>query len=111
MDTGSQPSLRQNETEMDIDAIAQFGLRPPVTGPKISLILIRIVLCFLFAALPGVAQDTVTGAFQGDVSNNLTGDPVQGAAIRITSVQTGTVYDLTTDSKGRFYQGLLAPGL
>ena len=73
--------------------------------------LIGVAICLFMTAGAGNAQDTVTGAFQGDVSNNRTGDPVQGAAIQITSVQTGTVYSLITDSKGRFYQGLLAPGL
>ena len=77
-----------------------------------SVLLLSMTALFMFiAVINGYSQDTVTGAFQGDVSNNLTGDPVAGVAIRITSVQTGTVYDLTTDSKGRFYQGLLAPGL
>jgi hypothetical protein len=56
------------------------------------------------------AQNTVTGAFQGDVSNDRTGDPISGVAIQITSEQTGVVYNLTTDAQGVFYQGLLAPG-
>ncbi len=58
-----------------------------------------------------LAQDTVTGAFQGDVSDNRTGIPIGGVIVQITSVQTGRIYNLTTDSKGRFYQGLLSPGL
>ena len=66
-----------------------------------------VLLLFISSA---TAQDTVTGAFQGDVSNNQTGDPVAGAAVQITNEQTGVVYNLTTDSKGRFYQGLLSPG-
>jgi len=57
-----------------------------------------------------VAQDTVTGAFQGNVSNNQNDEPVPGAAVQITNEQTGVVYNLTTDSKGIFYQGLLSPG-
>ena len=73
--------------------------------------MLLIVAVVLTASSLALGQDTVTGAFQGDVSNNRTGDPVGGAAVQITSVQTGTVYNLTTDSKGRFYQGLLAPGM
>lgn len=57
-----------------------------------------------------LAQDTVTGAFQGDVSDNTNSNPVPGASVQITSEQTGVVYNLTTDSKGVFFQGLLAPG-
>ncbi|MCY7375555.1 MAG: carboxypeptidase-like regulatory domain-containing protein [Pyrinomonadaceae bacterium] len=55
------------------------------------------------------AQNTVTGAFQGDVSSR-TGEIITAAAVEITNEQTGVTYNLTTDSKGRFYQGLLAPG-
>ncbi len=54
--------------------------------------------------------DTLTGAFQGDVSDNRTGNPIVGAVVVITSDQTGVVHNLTTDSKGVFFQGLLAPG-
>ncbi len=72
--------------------------------------------CFLMllisvVSLGAFAQDTVTGAFQGDVSDNRTGNPIGGVPVRIISVQTGRVYVHITDSKGRFYQGLLAPGL
>jgi len=69
-----------------------------------------LVFGLLIFAVGTLAQNTVTGAFQGDISSNRTGDPIAGVVVRITSVQTGVVYNLTTDSKGRFYQGLLAPG-
>jgi hypothetical protein len=62
----------------------------------------------LFAGI-GQAQNTVTGAFQGDVSSR-TGEIVTTAVVVITNIETGTTYNLTTDSQGRFYQGLLAPG-
>lgn len=78
-------------------------IRPTIAvlGPlTLSLVL------FVAAA----AQDTVTGAFQGDVSNTRTGEPIPGAAVSITSEQTGTVYQLVTDAQGRFWRGLLAPG-
>src|SRR5437667_6776065 len=80
---------------------------------RIFALVSRLVLLLpiaLVLALAAAAQDTVTGAFQGDVSSNRTGDPIAGVLVQITSVQTGVVYTLTTDSKGRFYQGLLAPG-
>jgi hypothetical protein len=57
------------------------------------------------------AQDTVTGAFEGTISNNQTGKPLAGAFIEIINEQTGVIYNLQSDSKGRFYQGLLAPGI
>lgn len=81
---------------------------------QIRTLICRFCLIFSISliglAAGAAAQDTVTGAFQGDISNNRTGDPIAGVAVRITNIQTGVVYDLTTDSKGRFYQGLLAPG-
>ena len=72
--------------------------------------LLGVLLISLLLVTGAAAQDTVTGAFQGDVSNNRTGDPIAGAVVQITNVQTGVVYNLTSDAKGRFYQGLLAPG-
>ncbi len=85
------------------------GLLLPFGRQKIRLGLAALFATFLFIGVS--AQDTVTGAFQGDVSDNRTGSPIGGVAVRITSVQTGRIYIHTTDSKGRFYQGLLAPGL
>ncbi len=69
-----------------------------------------LFVCGLLFTGRAFAQNTVTGAFQGDISNNKTGDPVVGAEVQITNEQTGAAYNLRTDSKGRFYQGLLAPG-
>ncbi len=77
---------------------------------SIQVVGMAFVICLLLLSGSAVAQDTVTGAFQGDVSNNQTGDAVPGAAVEITNEQTGVIYNLTTDSKGRFYQGLLSPG-
>src|SRR5437660_3075278 len=56
------------------------------------------------------AQDTLTGAFEGNVTNSQTGAPLKGAAVEIINQQTGLVIKLQTDYRGRFYQGLLAPG-
>jgi hypothetical protein len=57
------------------------------------------------------AQDTLTGAFEGFISNSQTGASIEGASIQIINKQTGLVIEKRTDSHGRFYQGLLAPGL
>jgi len=56
-------------------------------------------------------QDTVTGAFEGTVTGSQTGSPVEGAAVEIINLETGGVILKQTDSRGRFYQGLLAPGI
>jgi hypothetical protein len=57
------------------------------------------------------AQDTVTGAFEGTVTNSVTGAIISGAAIEIINQQTGLSIPKTSDSRGRFYQGLLSPGI
>lgn len=57
------------------------------------------------------AQDTVTGAFEGTVSNSQTGAEIKGALVQIINEQTGLTVDLRSDYRGRFYQGLLIPGV
>lgn len=57
------------------------------------------------------AQDTITGAFEGTVTNTLTGDPVEGATAEITNIRTGITVIKITDARGRFYQGLLPPDI
>lgn len=57
------------------------------------------------------AQDTVTGAFEGIVTNSQNGDPVVAAIAEIINQQTNLVIQKRTDSRGRFYQGLLNPGI
>ncbi|MCP9494194.1 MAG: TonB-dependent receptor [Pyrinomonadaceae bacterium MAG19_C2-C3] len=57
------------------------------------------------------AQDTVTGAFEGTVTTSDTGQAIAGAAVQIVNQQTGQATEKRTDARGRFYQGLLAPGV
>jgi len=57
-----------------------------------------------------VAQDTVTGAFEGTVTNSKTKTPIKDADVQIINQQTGLVIAVRTDSEGRFYEGQLAPG-
>jgi hypothetical protein len=56
------------------------------------------------------AQDTVTGAFEGIVSDNQTGLPLKSARIQIINEQTGLTFNLQSDYRGHFFQGLLLPG-
>src|SRR5262245_44418247 len=70
------------------------------------------VLFLLFVFCPkGSAQDTLTGAFEGIISNSQTGASIEGVSVQIINKQTALVIEKRTDSRGRFYQGLLAPGL
>src|SRR6267142_5622375 len=72
-----------------------------------------LALLILGCALLGTAeaQDTVTGAFEGKVRDSQTGKVLGGAIVEITTQQTGLIANLRTDYRGRFYQGLLLPGI
>ncbi len=83
--------------------------RTPVS--RSLLLLLCATLAIIFIAPPARSQDTVTGAFLGTVTNSLTGLPITGAAVDIINEQTGVSIPKTTDSEGRFFQGLLAPGV
>lgn len=63
--------------------------------------------CFGFAVR---AQDTVTGGFQGIVTDSQSGVRLRGAFVEIINQQTGVTYNLRSDYRGRFFQGLLLPG-
>ncbi|MBI1765147.1 MAG: carboxypeptidase regulatory-like domain-containing protein [Acidobacteria bacterium] len=69
------------------------------------------LLCGFLTTLTVWAQDTVTGAFEGTVTNSQTGDPIAGATAEITNIETGITLTKLTDARGRFYQGLLTPGV
>jgi len=56
------------------------------------------------------AQDTVTGAFEGIVTDSRSGVSLRGAVVEITNQRTGVTYNLRTNYRGRFFQGLLLPG-
>ena len=75
--------------------------------------LIPLLFLFITLALPttATAQDTVTGAFEGIVSDSQTGAALKGALVEIINQQTGVAISLRTDYRGRFYQGLLIPGV
>jgi hypothetical protein len=78
-----------------------------------------LACCLLLAVIapagltvpPVYAQDTVTGALEGTVTNSETGAIIAGAAVQIINAQTGQTIPKTSDARGRFYAGLLAPGL
>lgn len=82
----------------------------------VSLQVLTIRLCIasllvLLAATFAFGQDTVTGAFEGTVTDSRNGTPLKDAAVEIINQQTGLTLNLRTDNRGRFYQGLLIPGV
>ena len=81
-------------------------------------ILSRLLLVFALSLLPYIAlntltsaQDTVTGAFEGTVTSSQTGAAIAGANVEIINQATGLVIPKRSDTRGRFYQGLLNPGI
>jgi hypothetical protein len=71
------------------------------------------VLFFFLCLVPlttGQAQDYVTGSFEGEVKDSVTGDPIPGATVRITNQETGVPIARQTDASGRFRQSQLPPG-
>ncbi len=75
--------------------------------------LIPLLFLLIILGIPAAvrAQDTVTGAFEGVVSDSQTGAALKGALVEIINQQTGVAITLRTDYRGRFYQGLLIPGV
>ena len=73
--------------------------------PLVFLLALSVLPCEISA------QDTVTGAFEGLVSDSQSGAALKSALVEITNQQTGLTLSLRTDFRGRFYQGLLTPGV
>lgn len=73
----------------------------------LALVMVMPVAWPAFAAAP---QDTVTGAFEGSVTDGVTGRAIARARVEFVNQQTGVAVAKLSDSQGRFFQGLLAPG-
>ena len=86
-------------------------VQQPPARTSTYLFLLFLFLGLLFFASDIKAQDTVTGAFEGIVSDSQTGKALQGANVEITNQQTGVKFNLRTDYRGSFFQGLLLPGI
>src|SRR2546423_1392955 len=87
-------------------------VRCPLSARLRPLVALAAAFCLTFGLMPVVrSQDTVTGAFEGTVTNSDTGEVVGGATALIINQQTGQTYPKTSDARGRFYQGLLPPGV
>ena len=69
-----------------------------VLSNAIRLFLVSILLFAFVTELK--AQDTVTGAFEGIVSDSQTGLPLKGAAVEMVNQQTGLTFNVRTDYRG-----------
>ena len=80
------------------------------TRTRATATLLLLIVSVLVTTKGTYAQDTVTGAFEGTVTDSR-GTLLKGADVEITNQQTGLKINLHTDNRGRFYQGLLLPGV
>ncbi|HEX7313868.1 MAG TPA: TonB-dependent receptor [Pyrinomonadaceae bacterium] len=86
-----------------------------ISNPSPLCRLLAVALVFVVALVPiarpaSAAQDTVTGAFEGTVTDALTGRPIARARVEFVNQQTGVTVSKLSDSQGRFFQALLQPG-
>ncbi len=108
-----RPRLKQPgfvQTVLDRIVVRPSGKPSPFrsSGLFIPFLLLLVTLGLPFRAH---AQDTVTGAFEGTISDSQTGAALKGALVEIINQQTGVSISLQADYRGRFYQGLLIPGI
>jgi len=80
-----------------------------LTAQRLSVPL--FLLCCFLLARPVVAQDSVTGAFEGYVTQNVTRVPIKDAEVEFRNEQTGIAVSVRTDTNGHFYEGQLAPAV
>ena len=90
------------------------NLKFEISNFKSPFRLLAVALA-VFMAVPvapyaSAAQDTVTGAFEGTVTDGVTGRPISRARVEFVNQQTGVAVSKLSDSQGRFFQGLLTPG-
>jgi hypothetical protein len=97
-----------NCSAVSLEETSMFPRPNTFSRALVAWLLAAVILCpfVRFAA----AQDTLTGAFEGTVTDSRTGQPIARARIEFINQQTGVAVTKLTDSRGRFYQGLLPPG-
>ncbi|HYE66418.1 MAG TPA: carboxypeptidase regulatory-like domain-containing protein [Pyrinomonadaceae bacterium] len=82
----------------------------PGSSSRLLLSFALFLLAFFALTVNQLAQDTVTGAFEGTVRNRQTGAPIAGAIVQFINQLSEVPIAKRTDTQGRFYQGLLPPG-
>src|SRR5687767_4324170 len=87
-----------------------MSLRPHNVSRLLAALALIAVLSLPSSRLATAAQDTVTGAFEGTVTDSRTGAAIARATVEFINQQTGVRLVKISDSRGRFYQGLLPPG-
>ncbi len=90
------------------------NLKSQISNPSTLCRLLAVALALVVATygvrVASAAQDTLTGAFEGTVTDGRTGQPIARARVEFVNQQTGVSVSKLSDSQGRFFQGLLPPG-
>jgi len=75
-----------------------------------SSLFLMLVSVIILLTTHAIAQDTVTGAFDGVVIDKLSKAPIKGATVELINKEVGKLPTLITDPQGQFFQALLRPG-
>ena len=97
--TGSEVPIQKQGVPMTIRSLAR--LRP--------FLLLLTVIVGLGMATDAFAQSRGRARVSGRVTDPA-GNPIEGATVRMTFVESGDVVEVTTDDDGRFNKGAMGPG-
>jgi hypothetical protein len=88
-----------------------MGKRVPRCAASLTAFLMSCLVALSPLTSLAATQDPVTGAFEGTVSDVQTGQAIPGAVIQFVNTVTEVPVAKRSDAEGRFYQGLLQPGV
>jgi hypothetical protein len=77
---------------------------------RLPYLFLTLLSGIIFLTIHAIAQDTVTGAFDGVVIDKLSGAAIKGATVELIDKEVGKLPTLITDPQGQFFQALLRPG-
>ena len=102
--------MARRETLTVTDRMVRMkNLKFHISNLKSLFRLAAVALAFVVATcgvrVGAAAQDTVTGAFEGTVTDGVTGRPIARARVEFVNQQTGVSVSKLADSQGRFFQG------
>src|ERR1044072_7873035 len=84
--------------------------QPGSSARRLLSFALSFLACLVFQAVSVKAQDTVTGGFEGTVTNSQTGAPIAGASVQFINQLSEAPIPKRSGAGGRLHQGLLPPG-
>ena len=79
-------------------------------SPQCFILFLLLLPCLVMPVIPAKAQDDLTGAFEGIVTDGQTNSPVSSAIIEIKNQESGIIIQVETDMEGKFFYARLRPG-